>query len=66
MIKLNVNSEAWIDFNKRVEDVLKNVPEFDFRGGPIGEGDHEFKDAVDKLMNLSLKDRKSTRLNPVT
>ena len=54
MINLNVNSEAWIDFNKRVEDVLKNVPEFDLRGGPIGESDQGFKDAVDKLMNLSL------------
>jgi len=54
MINVKINSEAWISFNKKVEAILKNVPEFDYKGNPINDGDQVFKDAVDKLMNLSL------------
>lgn len=54
MINLKINSEAWKDFNKRIELILNKVPEFDYKGNPINDGDQVFKDAVDSLMNLSL------------
>jgi len=54
MINLKINSEAWKDFNKRIESILNKVPEFDYKGNPINDGDPVFKDAVDSLMNLSL------------
>lgn len=54
MINVKINSEAWISFNKKIEAILKDVPEFDYRGNPVSDSDQVFKDAVDKLMNLSL------------
>ena len=49
------NSEGWNKFSNKVSEILSKIPSNDFRGGPVDECDPWFKDAVGKLMNLSLK-----------
>jgi hypothetical protein len=48
------SSDAWNEFNDKVQEILSKIHTHDCRGNPTHEDDTTFKDAVSRLCSLKI------------